>query len=132
VVSRHVACWRFHFFVVLAKDQAKEYMPQAGIDDAVVFARVTSSAHYPFPLINTIPFVMTEYDSELTGLEFVADVLQPIKLVVWGDLAIRHLGVPVVHEAGTLCFLFLQNHHLPVLTQVYSVICLEYAMTKWI
>lgn len=28
---------------------------------------------------------MTEYESELTALEFVADVLQPIKLVVWGS-----------------------------------------------
>jgi len=49
---------------------------------------------------------MTEYDSELTRLDFVAAVLQPIKLVVW-DLAIRYLGVPVVHSASTLCFLFL-------------------------
>ncbi|KAH9207484.1 hypothetical protein DL95DRAFT_396021 [Leptodontidium sp. 2 PMI_412] len=45
---------------------------------------------------------MTEYESELTGLEFVADVLQPIKLVVWGDLAIRYLGVPVVHQCYML------------------------------
>jgi hypothetical protein len=43
---------------------------------------------------------MTVYESELTGLGFVADVLQPIKLVVWGDLAIRYLGVPVVHGAS--------------------------------
>ena len=50
---------------------------------------------------------MTEYEPELTRLDFVADVLQPIKLVVWGDLAIRYLGVPVVHGASTLCFLFL-------------------------
>ena len=45
---------------------------------------------------------MTEYEPELTRLDFVADVLQPIKLVVWGDLAIRYLGVPVVHGASTL------------------------------
>lgn len=51
---------------------------------------------------------MTAYESELTGLEFVADVLQPIELVVWGDLAIRYLGVPVVHGASTLCFQFLR------------------------
>ncbi|CAD6446574.1 f3fc5d57-26a0-415a-b892-1cd48685cee8 [Sclerotinia trifoliorum] len=40
---------------------------------------------------------MTEYESELTGLEFVANVLQSIKLLVWGDLAVHYLGVPVVH-----------------------------------
>lgn len=37
-----------------------------------------------------------EPESELTGLEFIADLLQPIQLVVWGELAIRYLGVPVV------------------------------------
>lgn len=41
---------------------------------------------------------MADYDSELTGLDFVADILQSIQLVVWGDLAVRYLGVPAVHD----------------------------------
>ena len=42
-----------------------------------------------------------ELESELTGLEFVADILQPIQLVVWGELAMSYLGVPVVHNVST-------------------------------
>ncbi|KAI9742568.1 MAG: hypothetical protein M1818_003708 [Claussenomyces sp. TS43310] len=45
---------------------------------------------------------MLEDEVELQRLAFVADVLQPIKLVVWGELAVRHLGVPVAHSASSV------------------------------
>jgi hypothetical protein len=45
------------------------------------------------------------HESELSGLDFVAHTLDPIQLVVWGELAIRHLGVPVVHNVNQILFL---------------------------
>lgn len=50
---------------------------------------------------------MTEHESELTALAFVAHVLKPIKLVVWGEYAVSYLGSRAVHGVRTLCFLFL-------------------------
>lgn len=63
---------------------------------------------------------MANHDIELTGLDFVADVLQPIQLVVWGDLAIRYLGVPVVHDVN----IYSSNPARKLLTSVDSAICL--------
>lgn len=53
---------------------------------------------------------MADYDSELIGLDFVADILQPIQLVVWGDLAVGYLGVPAVHD---VIFSIHSSHNTP-------------------
>jgi hypothetical protein len=39
---------------------------------------------------------MAEDKFELTDLDLVAYVLTPIKIIVWGELAMRYLGVPTV------------------------------------
>jgi hypothetical protein len=41
----------------------------------------------------TIP---SEDSDKMDYLDFIAEILKPVKLVVWGELALRYLGVPVV------------------------------------
>ncbi|RDL41221.1 uncharacterized protein BP5553_01200 [Venustampulla echinocandica] len=45
---------------------------------------------------------MAEQASELAHLDFVAHLLQRIKLVVWGEIAVAYLGVPAVHSSYML------------------------------
>lgn len=52
---------------------------------------------------------MADHDSDFTRLDFVADILQPIQFVVWGDLAVRYLGVPVVHNISFFYSFLLKN-----------------------
>ena len=40
-------------------------------------------------------------------LNFIAEVLKPVKLVVWGELALRLLGVPVVPGVSLRLMIYL-------------------------
>lgn len=74
--------------------------------------------------------------SELTGLDFVADILQPLQLVVWGELAIRYLGVPVVHSVSAsfchhLSFPPIIRVPLTLLTHHHRATCSECGTMRW-
>lgn len=56
---------------------------------------------------------MTEQISEPIDLDFVAQVLQPLLVVVWGEPAMAYLGVPVVQTVCGIQFVFsLFSHHI--------------------
>lgn len=53
---------------------------------------ISDNLQYPLAPI-TFQSVIMEYKLALDGLQ---DILKPFKLVVWGEVAMAHLGVPII------------------------------------
>jgi hypothetical protein len=70
----------------------KNFSPTYCMTSKPLVAPKPTSIHLPLDICRS----MESASSQLYELDFVADILQPLQFIVWGELVLGHLGVPTV------------------------------------